>query len=75
MRVLAVAERFVPAPGGSEISLHEVLRRLARAGHDTAIYTRPKPHLDEPWLERIEVASFDADASPPKSPGGGPTAS
>ncbi|MQT11396.1 glycosyltransferase [Segnochrobactrum spirostomi] len=62
MRVLAVAERFVPAPGGSEISLHAVLRRLALAGHDTAIYTRPKPHLGEPWLERIEVAAFEADA-------------
>lgn len=62
MRVLAVAERFVPAPGGSEISLHEVLRRLALAGHETAIYTRRKPHIAEPWLERIEVSSFDAHA-------------
>lgn len=71
MRILAVAERFVPAPGGSEISLHAVLKGLHAAGHEVAIHTSAAPpgapsaaampRPADPWLVRIAASRFDAD--------------
>lgn len=70
MRILAVAERFVPAPGGSEISLHAVLKGLHAAGHEVSIHTSAAPpgapsatampRPADPWLARIPAARFDA---------------
>lgn len=42
--LLAIVPYYIPFPGGAELSTHERLRRLARAGFSVEVLIAPMPH-------------------------------
>lgn len=61
MKVVHVIQRYHPAVGGAETHVREVVRELARRGHDVTVATSAHPDAPrEEWMDGARVVRFPA---------------